>query len=77
MTDVVMPGMSGAKLVERLRELRPNTRILYMSGYTNEAIGKRGVLEGDVSFLQKPFSAEQLLRKAREVLESSKGPETT
>ena len=70
MTDVVMPRMSGAKLAESLKTVRPESRIIYMSGYTNEAIGHRGVLEAGVAFLQKPFTTESLLRKVREVLDA-------
>jgi len=69
-TDVVMPGMSGPAAAERLQVLRPETRVLFMSGYTDEAIGRQGVLDRETHFIQKPFSAEALLRKVREVLVS-------
>jgi two-component system cell cycle sensor histidine kinase/response regulator CckA len=67
-TDVVMPGISGPAAAERLKLLRPEIRVLFMSGYTDEAIGRHGELDRDTHFIQKPFSAEALLRKVREAL---------
>jgi nitrogen-specific signal transduction histidine kinase/CheY-like chemotaxis protein len=68
LTDVVMPGMGGRELVESLRPLRPDTRILYMSGYTADGELRRHLVETQAAFLQKPFTPDGLLAKAREVL---------
>ena len=69
LTDVVMPGMNGRKLADRLLEGAPNLKCLFMSGYTDGIIGKGGVLDDDVHFLQKPFSPKSLADKVRQVLE--------
>ncbi len=70
-TDVVMPGMNGRILAQKLAEVRPETKVLYLSGYTDEAIHRHGVLEPGTAFLQKPFRLADLARKAREVLDNS------
>jgi CheY-like chemotaxis protein len=65
----VMPPMGGRHVVERLRSLRPETRILYMSGYTDDTVLRHGVAKAEAAFLQKPFTADALTRKVQEVLE--------
>ena len=68
-TDVVMPGMNGRELVEKLLESRPGMGSLLMSGYTDDDVLRRGVLHGETAFLQKPFTPDQLARKIRTVLD--------
>jgi YesN/AraC family two-component response regulator len=70
LTDLIMPGPSGVELADRLRLDRPNLRVLYMSGYTDNAIVRNGMLGESAAFLQKPFTPEELLRKLRQVVES-------
>jgi CheY-like chemotaxis protein len=69
-TDVIMPGMSGTQLVNQLVGTCRETKVLYMSGYTDDAIVNHGVLDPDVAFLQKPFTPGGVLSKVREVLNS-------
>ncbi len=68
-TDVVMPQMGGRELADRLRALRPDTKVLFTSGYTEDAIVNRGVLQPGLAFLQKPYTPGTLARKIRQVLD--------
>jgi PAS domain S-box-containing protein len=69
LTDVVMPGMSGLELAERLKPERPEMKVLYVSGYTADAVVRRGMSDPQTAFLQKPFAPGALVRKVREVIE--------
>ena len=70
LSDVVMPGLSGQELAARLSEIRPGLRIVFTSGYTEDAIANHGVLSPGTAFLEKPFTAAQLAQKLRDVLDS-------
>jgi CheY-like chemotaxis protein len=74
LTDVVMPRMSGPDLVERLDPWHPEMKVLYVSGYTDNAIAVHGVPDPGAAVLQKPFSVESLLQKVRQVLAAPKAP---
>jgi two-component system cell cycle sensor histidine kinase/response regulator CckA len=68
LTDVVMPGMSGHALAERLSSTLPDAKVVYMSGYTDDAIAHHGVLDPGIDFLQKPFAMADLAAMIRSVL---------
>jgi two-component system, cell cycle sensor histidine kinase and response regulator CckA len=68
MTDVVMPGISGRELADRVASIRPGIKILYMSGYTEQAVVHHGILQTDAVLLQKPFTLATLATKLREIL---------
>jgi two-component system cell cycle sensor histidine kinase/response regulator CckA len=74
LTDVVLTGLSGREIAHRVAAKRPNVRVIYMSGYTDDAIVHHGVLDAGLTFLQKPFSAQELLTRIREVLDSNTPP---
>jgi len=72
LTDVVMPGMKGPELVERLANLRPGTKVLYMSAYTEDAVINFGMLGQGTAFIEKPFSPDELASKVRKILDANK-----
>jgi PAS domain S-box-containing protein len=74
LTDVIMPGMNGRELAQRISEIRPNVKVLYMSGYTENVIGHNGMLDNGVRLLQKPFNLRDLKSKVREVLDATPTP---
>jgi DNA-binding NtrC family response regulator len=73
-TDVIMPGFSGSVLAERLGAIRPETKVLYISGYADAEIAKLGAPGQEYAFLDKPFSRDALIRKVRELLDSAAHP---
>jgi len=73
LTDVVMPGMSGPELAHQIGRLRPGIKIIFTSGYTDDAIIRQGVLDPAIAFIQKPYRPKALARKIREVLKVNAG----
>jgi PAS domain S-box-containing protein len=72
-TDVIMPRMSGKEMADKLKSVRPHTKVLFISGYTDDALNQHGVLSPDIAFLEKPFTPARLAFKVREVLDQA-GP---
>jgi response regulator RpfG family c-di-GMP phosphodiesterase len=70
LTDMVLPAMGGSEIAARIREIHPSVRVLYTSGYTDDAIVRRGLIERGGAFLEKPFTPSLLAKKVREVLDS-------
>jgi len=70
LTDVIMPNMNGQELADTLAATRPDMKVIFMSGYTDDAIVHHGVTEKDVNFIQKPITLNRLAKKLRNVLEA-------
>jgi CheY-like chemotaxis protein len=71
LTDVIMPGMNGRMLAEKLSALRPNLKVLFTSGYADQLIARRGVHDQGLNFIGKPYSPKELAKKIREILDGS------
>ena len=76
-TDVIMPHMNGPELADKLSISRPETKILFVTGYSDNDIGDHGVLDPQIELLQKPFTPQTLSRKIRDVIEDRSGVEST
>jgi two-component system, cell cycle sensor histidine kinase and response regulator CckA len=76
LTDLVMSGMSGRALADQVTRMRPGTKVIFMSGYTDDALGHHGVLEAGTAFVEKPFTIDGLLRKVRDVLDAPRAAPT-
>ena len=76
LTDVVMPQMTGPELVQRVAPLHPEMKVLYVSGYTSDALHQRNLREPGTAFLQKPFTPDVLARRVRTVLDTPLHPRT-
>jgi len=74
LTDVVLPGSNGREVAKQVVAVRPSARVIYMSGYTDDVIVQHGVLDPGLAFVQKPFTADALLTKIRDVLEATEPP---
>jgi two-component system cell cycle sensor histidine kinase/response regulator CckA len=71
LTDVIMPGMSGAELSKRIARRIPGIKVLFMSGYIDDSVVRQGISENEAAFLQKPFTPMSLAKKVREVLDGA------
>jgi signal transduction histidine kinase len=71
LTDIVMPVLSGEALAQRLTALRPGVKVLFMSGYTDDVLGRHGIIDSQLNYLQKPFPPERLAQKVRDVLDAA------
>jgi DNA-binding NtrC family response regulator len=77
LTDIVMPGMSGRELANRLSALQPGVRVLYMSGYTNALFGQHDIPDRDAVLLEKPFTLRSLLTRVHQALHTAQGGKAT